>query len=77
MTILTARPPLSPKAKPRRQPKLPGLTALQWTADPGPTKKPLSRLLILDAQGEVKVFFLAKLPDPLILAHHLSRLTAD
>ncbi len=84
VTILTVRHPLSPeqlrspRIKSKRRP-IPWITALKWTAGQGPVpvQTTLSRLLILDAQGQVKVFYLAKLPDPLVLAHHLARVTAD
>ncbi len=80
--ILTIRHPRSPRqprslvAKANRRP-IPWITALKWTADPGPSITSLSRLLILDAQCHVKVFYLAKLPNPLVLQHHLARITSD
>ncbi len=62
------------KKRPR---KLPWITALHFMAGKGPAASTLTRLIVLDASGRAKVFFLAKLPDPLVLAHHLKLLTAD
>lgn len=73
VTILTIGQ--STSRKPPR--KLPWITALQLIAGLGPSASPLTRLLVLDANGNAKVIFLAKLPDPLVLAHHLKQLTAD
>ena len=75
MTLLTVRHPLSPKAKPRRQPKLPWIKALKWTDGQGPASSSLTRLLVLDSQGRLITLFLGTLPDPLVLQHHLTRLT--
>jgi hypothetical protein len=57
-----------------KQKNLPWITSLRWLARPLST---LSRLLLLDGAGKVRVFYLAKLPDPLVLQHHLTRITAD
>jgi FG-GAP-like repeat/ASPIC and UnbV len=68
--------PRSPRNISKRRP-IRWITDLKWTSGQVPVQSTLSRLLVLDAQGQVKVFYLAKLPDPLVLEHHLTRITAD
>jgi len=61
----------------KRPSKIVWIKALQWEAGLGPAPSAHTRLLVLDSKGRLKVFYLAKLPDPLVLQHHLTRLTAD
>ena len=51
-----------------------GLTRL--LVAPETTRGSLSKLLILGANGAPHTMYLGKLPDPLVLEHHLKRLTA-
>jgi len=60
-----------------RPPTLPRIKSIKWTADGGPAQTAHTRLLLLDSQGRLKIFFLARLPDPLVLGHHLQQLTTD
>ncbi|MFH2007341.1 MAG: CRTAC1 family protein [bacterium] len=55
--------------------RLVGVTQLRTAA--GLPAGTLSRLLVLDSRGRAQVVYLGKLPDPLVLQHHLVRLTAQ
>jgi len=58
----------------KKLPRLAGVTQLRTSA---PLVGTLSRLLVLDGGGRPQVVYLGRLPDPLVLQHHLVRLSAQ